>query len=107
MRKMYELYHHCFEIVPTGTKEAASIISKCICNGLSLDSCYDRPSQTKIEIYGKWMEWFRLIGGVDFTHTGVSSYNAQIFTLQGVRHTQDGHTEYFYITPSYNKVVMV
>lgn len=71
--------------------------------GRTLTDCYTKPSATKISIYNEWLHW-----AVDnnITHFGLSSYNSNVFSLQGLA-TVDGVDYVLIITPSSNKAYIV
>lgn len=49
---------------------------------LSLDSCYERPSDIKRSIYESWLRWSYDVEGL--TYFGIQSYNCMMFTLSGL-----------------------
>lgn len=74
----------------------------------SLYDVYNRPSQTKVNIYNKWCAYFYdLCGQYDNTklevHTydiGIASYNSNIFTIDCIIYADDEPIEYWHITPT-------
>lgn len=65
---------------------------------------YGRCSQTKINIYNSWAEWFERNGGC----CDVCSHNSNFFSIQGYIHDYKTRTLYFcYITPSNNRCIKV
>ena len=64
----------------------------------SLDDCYDRPSQTKKDIYNYWMRWSQSV--TDLYTFDVDTYNTSVFTLSGVIEYTHGMVEVIHITPT-------
>lgn len=66
---------------------------------MDLQSCYARPSITKLHIWQEWMDWFYDGGNTEF---GISSYNSHCFTIHGI--VTVGCTRYYvYITKAHNR----
>lgn len=71
--------------------------------GRSITDCYDRPSKTKSEIYYDWLQW-AINSNVEMF--GVSSYNSNIFTLQGYIE-MDGKKYILSITKCHNIATLI
>lgn len=67
-------------------------------SSFSLYDCYERPSVRKQEIYKYWEEF---ASSVDAEYFSISTYNANIFTLDMI-FTYDGVRYYAHITPTHN-----
>lgn len=79
------------------------VISKEDLKGLKFDrleSCFARPSQTKINIY---YNWFNAISSAsDILCYGVGSFNCNIFTINSIVDINDKRY-YLHITPTKNE----
>lgn len=63
----------------------------------NLESCYNRPSQTKTSIY---YNWYNIISNdSDILCYGIGSYNCNIFTINSIVNI-DNKKYYLHITPS-------
>lgn len=68
-------------------------------------TCYDRPSNTKINIWMDWADWFNANGSVKY---GIPSYNCNFFTVDGIiRDSETGILWYVYITYAHSKAYRI
>ena len=65
-----------------------------------LESCYNRPSQTKTNIYYNWYN--TIANDSNILDFGVGSYNCNIFTINAIIELQN-KKYYLYITPTRNE----
>lgn len=65
-----------------------------------LESCYNRPSQAKINIYNTWYN--TIANNSDILSFGVGSYNCNIFTINAIIKLHNKNY-YLHITPTRNE----
>lgn len=71
---------------------------------MTLDSCYDRPSRYKEQIYDYWCNYFAGLGCV--LECGITGYNCMQFSF-GAYFEYDGVEYYAHITKAYNRLYRV
>lgn len=92
-----------FKVVRPTTKEGISIINDVrYSDHKDLYDIYDRPSETKRDIWRGWCEWLK---GVSDTNIWCLRGSSHAFSIAG-NIELDGVKGYLYITKSYNKVIM-
>ena len=67
-----------------------------------LHECYERPSETKRDIFNKWWNWYTNTDNV--YAIGVRSYNTHMFTLQGYIQFNEFSYGIIDITPTHNYI---
>ena len=85
-----------FTLVKSNTKNGKSLDRRLDnCKVISLDSCYNKPSVTKKEI---WEEWKELVStDVNARRFGIVSYNCHFFTLGWITEFH-GHVVSIYVS---------
>lgn len=81
----------------------------------TLYSCYARPSVYKANIYIEWLKWMCDInrkwdidkGNCYISNFGISSYNAQTYTLAGDYYENGNFIGTIKITKAYNRIYIV
>ena len=64
---------------------------------------YQRPSQTKLDIYEDWERYFHQIAfSIDQIRVSGNGFNFSIYAMIS---NNDGTKDLFYITKAYNKVI--
>lgn len=91
MSKYVSIYGVSFEVIKPRKYDYSKVWESIfnLDNCRTLNECYARPSETKVNIYHFWREWFkdnsRYDDDVDFSQFGgVSSYNTFSFSLRGI-----------------------
>ena len=79
------------------------IINNPRCSTRTLKDCYGKPSSRKIAIFNSWFEW---AVNNDVKCFGISSYNTNIFTLNGIIE-YNGDKYYMYITPTRRELTLI
>ena len=93
-----------FESVKASTKLGQSITNICLMSARWLrdfDNLYNNPSDTKVRIYHKWLEWFLSYGYIHGC-TG----NSNTFSIYGEVTTEQNERCYVMITKSHNRIVV-
>ena len=90
----------CFEV---HRSKYVNVSQLAYASGRKLHHCYARPSTAKSYIYDKWERWAY---ENDIHYFGISSYNSQTFTLQGLVDV-DGVTYILIITKAHNYAYIV
>ena len=85
-----------FEVVNSNTKKGRSLDSRLDnCKFSRLDFCYDKPSETKREIYREWKEL--VSSDNNARRFGIVSYNCHFFTLGWITEYH-GHVVSIYVS---------
>lgn len=94
-----------FELV-TGKKAAADIIADVNrTNLVNITDLYNRPSNTKINIFSDWTKWYYEIEKIS-GRFGCMRGGSSTFSIGGYIETADNDI-YLYITKNHNKAVLV
>lgn len=106
-----EINNRTFEMYRPTTRTGEQIKQICIskCNTYyyyeDIFKAYEKPSQTKINIWADWVQWFSEIKA-DYKEIWIPSRNHNIFTI-GFKFEKNGFKYRGYITPTHNKVVII
>jgi len=107
-RKKVNIGGYDFDIINPDTKQGTGIIQDLQAANLkSLYTLYKRPSETKESIYDAWIDWYNEISlNADFATFGCLRGSSNFFSI-GAIVSRDNTIYYFYITASYNRVVIL
>ena len=91
----------------TGEKISRICITKCNTYYYYEDifKAYEKPSQTKINIWAEWVEWFSEIKA-DKKEIWICSRNSNFFSIC-FKFDKNGFKYRGHITPTHNKVVII
>lgn len=103
-----------FELVNADTVAGQTIVNRCLSpvRYSNIFEAYGRPSQTKVEIWDDWKEWFNNIRNIEQSH---KTYSVFIFIYSRctsnftiVFNAVKGERNIFgYITKDHNKAVII
>ena len=68
---------------------------------------YDRPSQTKINIWQKWVKWSNTCEHGKVWAFEIAAHNCMMFTIAGLYEDEDGNEYNLYITRDHNRAYPV
>lgn len=69
----------------------------------SLYDCYEKPSETKRQIWYEWISWFQKMKCFEY---GVSSYNCRFFSIEAIVY-ENGNEYLLVITRAHKKAYKI
>lgn len=98
MKEQKQINGVVFEVKHITPSELHQMACYTVSKVKALDDCYERPSQTKKDIYDMWIRWSQSV--TDLYTFDVDTYNTNVFTLSGVLEYSHGMVEVIHITPT-------
>lgn len=112
--KYLEFAGRRFELVNADSVAGKAIVNRCLSpiQYSNIYDAYDRPSQTKIEIWDDWKKWFDNIHNIEQSHKSYSGfmfiYSRCTTNFTIVFNAVKGERTIFgYISKDHNKAVII